>query len=193
MDTRALFKVGFIVGFVLAAAIRAVSVRRAGQERRMPDDPSELALLILSFVGMQLLPLIYLVTGWLDFANYELPAVWGWVGLAVFLLGQVLIWRSHVDLGRHWTVTPELRDEHRLVTAGVYRRIRHPMYTGHLLWSLGQPLLLWNWLAGFGFLLVSLVLYVYRIPREEQMMLDHFGADYRAYMDRTGALLPRLR
>lgn len=193
MDTRTLFKIVFVVGFVIAGTIRARAVRKAGQERRMPDDPVERILLLSGFVGMQLLPLIYLVSPWLDFANYDLSAAWGWLGVALFAVGQVVIWRSHADLGRNWTVAPEIRTEHTLITAGVYRHVRHPMYSGHLLWALAQPLLLWNWLAGLGYLVASVALLIYRIPQEEQMMLDHFGAQYRQYIDRTGALLPRLR
>ncbi|MBN2469306.1 MAG: isoprenylcysteine carboxylmethyltransferase family protein [Anaerolineae bacterium] len=192
MDARTLFKIVFVIGFVAAAVIRAAGVKGAKQTRRMPEDSRERALLLLNLVGMQVLPLIYLVTDWLDFADFTLAPLWGWIGAALFALGLVLLWRSHADLGRYWTVSPEIREEHRLVTQGVYRHIRHPMYTGHLLWALGQPLLLWNWLAGFGYLAATVALLVFRIPREEQMMIAHFGEDYRRYMARTGALLPRL-
>jgi protein-S-isoprenylcysteine O-methyltransferase Ste14 len=67
------------------------------------------------------------------------------------------------------------------------------MYASHLLWSLGQALLLHNWLAGFAGLVGFLPLYLVRVPEEERMMLDHFGDDYRAYAARTGSILPRLR
>jgi protein-S-isoprenylcysteine O-methyltransferase Ste14 len=191
MDTRSLFKILFVLGFVVAGTIRALSVRGARKKRGLPDDPAERALLILNFVGMQVLPLLYLVTPWLDFANYDLPAVWGWAGVVLFAVAQGVIWRSHADLGRNWTIAPEVGAAHTLVTDGVYRHIRHPMYTGHLLWALAQPILLWNWLAGFGFLVASIVLVMVRIPREERMMLEHFGAAYAVYRTRTGALLPR--
>ncbi len=193
METRTLFKVVFLVGFVVAIAIRVAGVRRAGGERRVPEDRLERLVLGLNLIGMQVLPLIYVFTDWLDFADYALAAVWGWIGAALFGLGQVFIWRSHADLGRHWAVSTEIKAAHQLVTTGVYRHIRHPMYTGHLLWALGQPLLLWNWLAGFGYLAAALALMALRIPREEQMMRAHFGEDYRQYAARTGALLPRLR
>ena len=140
---------------------------------------------------MQLLPLIYLVTPWLAFADYRLPDWAGWGGAVGFAVAVWLLWRSHADLGRGWTMTPELREEHALVTDGVYRTMRHPMYSAHFLWALIQPLLLQNWLAGFGFLVSQALLYVYRVPREEQMMLDAFGEAYRSYMGRTGRIIPR--
>ena len=65
------------------------------------------------------------------------------------------------------------------------------MYAAHLLWALAQPLLLWNWLAGLSLLANFLPLYLVRVPQEEKMMLDSFGEAYRAYMDRTGRVIPR--
>jgi len=57
---------------------------------------------------------------------------------------------------------------------------------------LAQALLLQNWIAGFAMLASLLPLYLVRVPREEQMMLEHFGEEYRLYMNRTGRVVPRL-
>jgi protein-S-isoprenylcysteine O-methyltransferase Ste14 len=107
-------------------------------------------------------------------------------------LGIWLLWRSHVDLGRHWSPTLEVRDGHTLVTGGVFSRIRHPMYAAHWVWALGQILLLQNWIVGPSMLALFLPMYFYRVGREERMMLDHFGDEYRGYMKRTGRIVPRL-
>ena len=104
----------------------------------------------------------------------------------------VMLWRSHADLGRNWSATLHITGEHSLVTGGVYRHIRHPMYTAHLLWAVAQGLLLSNWLAGWAFFVLSIPLYVIRIPKEEQMMLERFGEEYSAYKSRTGMLIPRM-
>jgi protein-S-isoprenylcysteine O-methyltransferase Ste14 len=104
----------------------------------------------------------------------------------------LLFYRSHADLGPNWSATLELRRGHTLITNGVYRSIRHPMYAAILLWDLAQGLLLSNWLAGWGAFVTFALLYVARAPREERMMCDAFGDDYRAYMRRTGRLFPRL-
>ena len=85
-----------------------------------------------------------------------------------------------------------MRDEHELVTGGVYRHVRHPMYTSEWLWSTAQALLLRNWIAGPAGAASFLPLYVLRTPREERMMLEQFGEEYRAYMTRTGRVFPRL-
>ncbi len=80
----------------------------------------------------------------------------------------------------------QIRKDHRLVTAGVYELVRHPMYSAHLLWAAAQLLLLQNAIAGPAFLVASLPLYAARIPREEEMMLDQFGDEYRRHAERTG-------
>ena len=153
-------------------------------------------LLVLSGVGMQLIPIVYLLTGWLDFADYGLPTAaslaLGVVGALVFAVGIWLLWRSHAELGRNFSPTLQIVEDHSLVTDGVFRRIRHPMYSAHLLWAIAQVLLLQNWIAGPAFLVVQVPLYLRRIPTEDRMMLEQYGDEYREYMGRTGRLFPRL-
>ena len=104
-----------------------------------------------------------------------------------------LFWRSHVDLGQNWSVSLEMRERHQLVTDGVYRFIRHPMYASIWLWSLAQGMLLQNWFAGWSLVPTFAAMYFIRTPREERMMCDAFGDEYRHYMRRTGRLFPRIR
>ena len=141
----------------------------------------------------QVAGIVYVLTHWFDFADYRLPTWAGWVGAAVFAIALWLLWRSHADLGRNWSPTLEISEGHALVTYGVYRSIRHPMYAAHLLWGIAQAMLLQNWIAGLPALAVFVPLYLLRVPHEEQLMLDHFGEEYRLYMNRTGRLMPRFR
>ncbi len=114
------------------------------------------------------------------------------VGMIILAMAVWLFWRSHADLGRNWSPSLELREGHELVTEGVYRSVRHPMYASMWLWGVAQALLLQNWIAGWASLVMFMPLYLLRVPREERMMLDEFGEEYRAYMDRTGRVIPRL-
>jgi protein-S-isoprenylcysteine O-methyltransferase Ste14 len=149
------------------------------------------------FLTMFLLPLIYSLTSWLNFANYRMSAVAKAraSGLGALLLSAAvcLFWRSHRDLGANWSPSLEISAEQTLVTQGVYGAVRHPMYASHLLWGFAQALLLHNWIAGLAGLVSFLPMYLVRIPQEERMMIDHFGDAYRAYRARTGSILPQLR
>lgn len=60
------------------------------------------------------------------------------------------------------------------------------------LFSLAQALLLANWLAGCAALVTFAPMYFLRTPREERMMCEIFGQEYRDYMARTGRLWPRI-
>ena len=87
----------------------------------------------------------------------------------------------------------DVRENHQLVTNGIYRRVRHPMYSAFWLWAVAQALLLPNWIAGFAGLAGFGTLFFGRIAREERMMLETFGDSYRAYMARTGRIFPTIR
>ena len=158
---------------------------------------SERILLAGLSVTMLLIPGIYGLTPWLNFANYNwtpaTSALVGSGGVALLTAAIWLFWRSHRDLGTNWSPSLEIGTRQTLITHGIYRAIRHPMYTSQLLWCIAQALLLHNWIAGLAGSAAFLPLYLVRIPREERMMLDHFGDRYQAYCERTGRIVPRLR
>jgi protein-S-isoprenylcysteine O-methyltransferase Ste14 len=104
---------------------------------------------------------------------------------------QTTTYRSHKDLGKNFSLTTQTKEKQTLVTTGVYKKIRHPMYTAHLVWAIAQAILLQNWIAGPTFLLSNLLLYIRRIPIEEEMMIKEFGNEYQKYMEKTGRLLPK--
>ena len=140
-----------------------------------------------------LLPFIYIYSSWLDVANYRVPVWPGFIGIIVFGIALWLLWRSHVDLGRNWSATTEIKESHRLVTQGVFSYICHPMYATHLLWGIAQALLIQNYIAGLDSLVVFIPLYSLHVTREERMLLLEFGDEYRAYMSRTGRIVPSLK
>ena len=187
------FEVIFLAGFVVGSVIRRVYTFRARGSKTASKRKSVLDIVLISAGGAGLAaPLFYLFTPWLDFADYDLPGWLGWLGTAVFAAALLLLWRSHADLGRNWSARLQIREGHTLVTAGVYRYMRHPMYAAHWLWAIAQALLIQNWIAGLALLVTFLPLCLIRIPREEQMMLENFPEEYRQYMNRTGRLIPRL-
>jgi len=185
----------FFVGFVIYLSIRGVHARRTKSLEKVHRqvDALEKFLLVLVISTSTLLPVLYLFTPWLAFADYRLPTFVPWCGAAIMACAIWLFWRSHADLGQNWSVTLEVRKGHQLVTHGVYRWIRHPMYAAIFLWCIAQALLLPNWLAGWSALATFSAMYFLRTPREERMMCEHFGQEYLDYMGQTGRLFPRVR
>jgi len=84
----------------------------------------------------------------------------------------------------------QLRAEHHLVDAGPYARVRHPMYTAMLGMGTAFALVTANWFF-VSLTLAMIVGLVMRVPREEQMMIEEFGDEYKAYMERTGRFSPK--
>ena len=83
-----------------------------------------------------------------------------------------------------------LSETHHLVTTGLYAHARHPMYTGIAGFAVGLALVSANWV--FVVLVVLIIVgLVFRIPKEEKMLIEEFGQAYRDYMQRTGSLFPK--
>ncbi|MEM9742402.1 MAG: protein-S-isoprenylcysteine O-methyltransferase [Pseudomonadota bacterium] len=177
-----------------------IAIVRAPFERRTAEntityteaEKTERVLLALVGIGSSAVPFVHLVTGIFSFANYRLSNGAVLFGVGLLLVGFWMFWRSHKDLGRNWSVTTELREDHSLTTTGVYARIRHPMYTAIALLFASQAFFVQNAIAGVSGLAAFIVMLVLRIPYEESMMRKQFGAAYDAYVARTGRLLPKL-
>lgn len=121
--------------------------------------------------------------------KFSAPLWVRWIGISLGITSVRLFAWSHATLGRYWSTALQLRGEHRLITAGPYARIRHPMYTAILGWLASLGLVAGSWIP-FIFTALSALNFMLRIPPEEKMMLQQFGDEYRAYMKRTGRLLP---
>jgi protein-S-isoprenylcysteine O-methyltransferase Ste14 len=158
--------------------------------RTSQRDARELTLLGVSLTGLGIIPIAYVFTGFPAVADRPFIAAVAWAGVVPALASLWLFWRTHLDLGRNWSVSLELRDKHALITNGVYRYVRHPMYSAFFLWAVAQILLLPNWAAGFSGIVGFGILYFLRVAREERLMLEAFGEQYRAYMARTARIVP---
>ncbi|MEM9858114.1 MAG: protein-S-isoprenylcysteine O-methyltransferase [Bacteroidota bacterium] len=179
---------------VLASFIIRRPHERRNKANKIIDDQKttlEKALLFFVFIGIMLLPLIFIFTGFLSFADYHLSTVFQILGVLFLFLFVWLFYRSHKDLGQNWSVSLEIRKEHNLVSSGIYSNIRHPMYTAIWCWVIGQALVLNNYIAGLSGILAFGLMYFLRVGPEEKMMENTFGEQYRAYKTKTGRLLPK--
>lgn len=111
------------------------------------------------------------------------------LGWLLVLAGLGFACWARVVLGRNWSGTVQLKQEHELIVAGPYRWVRHPIYTGLLLGVLGTILAIG---ALAGLLVLALVGggFWLKLRHEEAWMRERFGATYVDYMRRTKALIP---
>ena len=113
-------------------------------------------------------------------------------GLSLLVAGVAIRWTAIHTLGKYFTSTVMIRDDHRLIRAGLYKHLRHPAYTGALVAHLGLGLSFSNWFS----LALSFVPYLvavgYRIHVEEQALSEAFGEEYLDYSRNTKRLIPKL-
>lgn len=195
------FKIGLIAVLDLAALIQIYFGRKARPHQRAYASIKRDAFrregrlnfivhaaLVAALVIMSVLYAAYPAS--IQWSAVPLPESWRWVGLGLCLAGLVALVEVHRQLGRFWSAYLELQADHQLITTGVYRRIRHPMYTVLFLLLIGMALMSANWLF-MALCAARMVLFFERMRREEAMLIGQFGDEYRLYQERTGRLLPR--
>jgi protein-S-isoprenylcysteine O-methyltransferase Ste14 len=200
MTSEYLLRIMFWILILCVLIMRIVfvlRVRLAG-ERVMPDRaavtregvPAFLVRVIGGFLVAGVLAAYALQPAWLAVLSIPIPGIIRWAGFFLGLAGLgVWIW-AQIALGKEWSPQLQLRKGHRLITTGLYARMRHPLYSGMILWAGGLALVSASWIFIALTGLVSAALLM-RIPREEQMMIGEFGEEYREYRDRTGSLYPK--
>lgn len=185
---KAILVIGAVSWFVIRLPHQLRSWKTA--VRMSERKTREKLLLMWSFMGLGIVPAVYVFAGVPRFADYPFQPILAWLGALIFAASLWLFYRVHKELGRNWSDSLEVREKHSLVTDGLYRYVRHPMYSAFFMWALAQALLLPNWIAGPAGLIAFGTLFLMRVGREEQLMLDAFGEDYRRYMARTARLVP---
>lgn len=113
----------------------------------------------------------------------------GVAGAVLTVAGLGFTCWARKTLGRYWSRIVAVKQDHKLVTTGPYRWVRHPLYTGLLAGTLGAALAfgMWHALAGVVLLWIG---FISRAHREDAVMGGQFGEEFAAYRARTGRLVP---
>jgi protein-S-isoprenylcysteine O-methyltransferase Ste14 len=185
-------KLIWVCGVIGWYAIRYPFARRS---KKTPIDRRdhkirETVLLAISATGLGALPGLYVFTPVLRAADYPMQVWQPWAGGLCFGIALFLFRQTHRALGRYWSVTLEIKQQHMLMTEGIYRTVRHPMYAAFWLWALAQVVLIPNVVAGPAGLIGFGTLFFCRVNKEELLMLETFGDEYKAYMQRTCRIIP---
>jgi protein-S-isoprenylcysteine O-methyltransferase Ste14 len=186
-----LTKVVYGLLFVIFVGIRR-SAGRQGDGGEVHHALRERALSVGVLVSQLGATGLFLFTELLGFAAVPLPVLVQLLGAALAGAGLVLLWRVHQALGAHFSPVLELKADHQLVKAGPYATMRHPMYTAGLLFVVGHGVLAANLVVLLAPLAALGLLVALRLPDEERMLRERFGADFEQWAAETGALLPRL-
>jgi protein-S-isoprenylcysteine O-methyltransferase Ste14 len=176
-----------IVGLALFAAAFFAGGSLSGGERE--DRSNRWVIAAFTIVGL----LLGYAPALSD--RYDLLTIDGdvvrWIGVALFAVGGGLRLAPVFVLGSRFSGLVAIQKDHRLVTDGLFRIIRHPSYLGLIVSTLGWAL---TFRSVIGVLLAALMIpiLIARIRAEEALLLSHFGAEYDAYRARTWRLIPGL-
>jgi protein-S-isoprenylcysteine O-methyltransferase Ste14 len=115
-----------------------------------------------------------------------------WLGVVLLLTGIMLLWQSHLHLGKSFYSLVVSKEGHKLVTTGPYYWIRYPIYTAYLMNYLAGGLVASNWVLTLIPTTFFSLMILNRIPREEALLKKEFGQEYLDLEKWTGLLMPRI-
>lgn len=194
MSGESVFKVVLITVFSVFSILRVQYyrlARRAGH-RTVIEESLRYSVLLGVFICYEVLTFfIYIFfPGWLSWAGFTLPILIRALGASFSLPALLLFFWVHRSLGHHFSNALRIRENHALVTHGPYHLMRHPMYTAFYLLHISVLFLTANAFMGLTWIAGLTLIIRLRVRREEAMMIEHFGEEYRAYLNRTGRFLP---
>jgi protein-S-isoprenylcysteine O-methyltransferase len=117
------------------------------------------------------------------------PAL-SWLGIAMMWAGMAFRLWAVLTLGAFFRTSVVVQEGHRLVTAGPYRWLRHPAYTGAIVTTTGIGLALGNWMSLLAMAILPTVAIAWRVHVEEQALAEKFGEAYAAFRESRSAVLP---
>ena len=180
-------------GMGISTYFRLKADKETGEKISRKVDGSAM-MNIIRFGGLilWLSPLVYLINpNWMNWSKIGMPESLRWLGVGIGILCALGIYWLFSSIGSGITPTSATRKEHKLVTRGIYRWIRHPLYTIGSSFIVSFGMMADNWfITAFGIL--AFILMAVRTPKEEANLIEKFGDEYREYMKHTGRFLPKL-
>jgi protein-S-isoprenylcysteine O-methyltransferase Ste14 len=187
---KSLWQIEMIPWYVMLLywAISSLSVKRAEIPEGFSSRSKHLSFMIFAVV---LMFTDYLRLGPLACRFVPESLRIHYIGIFVTCLGvAVAIWARYI-LGQYWSARVEVKVDHQLICSGPYALVRHPIYTGLLLASVGTALFVGEWRAILAIAFAAIGFSI-KAKQEESLMKSEFGGRYQEYRKRTGFLIPRM-
>lgn len=180
-------------GAGISIYFRRKADRDSGEKLSRSADGTPMMLVIRIFgLVLWLSPFVYLLNPqWMAWSKIGLPEWARWFGFGFGIIVVGLIYWLFTSIGSGITPVSATRKEHKLVTHGIYRWVRHPLYTVGSSLYISFGLMSDNWFIIFMGVVAFIVMAI-RTPKEEANLIEKFGDEYREYMKRTGRFLPKL-
>lgn len=173
------------ISFALSAII-------LNQKSEVKESKFSLTLLPIYITSIIIILTTYIIKSdwfaWGNIPNYPYALIWFGMIMGVFSLVLFII--AHIHLGKYYSFILKIHQDHKFVSSGLYRFIRHPMYTAYILFHTAIFLITGNWFIGIIWIGGICFILFLRIRKEEESLIETFGDEYREYKKRTGILFP---
>jgi protein-S-isoprenylcysteine O-methyltransferase Ste14 len=192
MRAREVFHLLVEVPWIVFVLYWIVSAIRTRDTLQTESSASRYAILLIEIAGFVLL--------------FRHSAGVGFLGerfmrrtLASAIIGSILTWMgiglaiwARYHLAEYWSARITIKQDHQLIRTGPYARLRHPIYSGIILATIGSAVVIDQWRCVLGVCLV-LIGYCIKARKEETMLTQQFGDAFREHQKQTGFLIPRFR
>ena len=196
MEEELLFRLLIVSAWAIFGAIR-IRYRLPASRRAKGDkyEPNQIAMGILSF-GIVAYFITLILYGFyiplILWVSFSLPSIVRWLGVAAALLCSPFLYWIHSTLDKQYSADLSIKKDHNLIEVGPYRKVRHPMYTVFIVFTVSIAIITTNLPCILFSLLIS-ISFPSIAKSEESMLIDAFGDEYISYMGRTGRFFPPLR
>lgn len=190
---RILAAIVLFTGIGISSYFRRKADKESGESiSRKVDGTPMMTVIRIGGLVLWLTPLVYLINpAWMVWSKLGLPEWVRWLGVFIGVLCVVGIYWLFSSIGSGITPTSATRKEHKLVTRGPYRWVRHPLYTVGSSMFIAFGMMADNWFIALLGILAFIGMAI-RTPKEEANLIEKFGDEYREYMKRTGRFFPKL-
>jgi protein-S-isoprenylcysteine O-methyltransferase Ste14 len=190
---RILAGVILVTGISISVYFRSKADRDTGEQvSRKVDGTAMMTVIKIAGLVLWLSPLVYLINpAWMAWSKIGLPDWARWLGVGLGVICVLLIYWLFSSIGSGITPTSATRQEHKLVTSGPYRWVRHPLYTAGAFLFVAFGMMADNWFIALLGILAFIAMAI-RVPKEEANLIEKFGNEYREYMKTTGRFLPKI-
>jgi protein-S-isoprenylcysteine O-methyltransferase Ste14 len=183
----------FFTGIGISSYYRRKADKDTGEKiPRKVDGSVMMTAIKIGGLILWLTPILYLINpNLMNWSKIGLPETVRWLGVVMGILCVFGIYWLFSSIGSGITPTSATRQEHKLVTSGPYRWVRHPLYTIGASLFIAFGLMADNWFIAMLGVLAFIGMAI-RTPKEEANLIEKFGDEYRDYMKHTGRFLPKL-
>jgi protein-S-isoprenylcysteine O-methyltransferase Ste14 len=192
MTPKEVFRLLVIIPWVVFLVYWLIGAIKTRATRQQESFASRCVVLLVETVGYVLIFRNSAGIGFLG--NRVVPR-----NLAGPVIGSVLTWMgiglaiwARYHLAEYWSARVTIKEDHQLIRTGPYARLRHPIYTGLILATIGSAMVIDRWRCVLGVFLV-VTGYCFKAKKEESMLTQQFGDAFREHQKHTGFLIPRFR